>query len=45
LVTGPTDLQPPEQLKMMRFKNANGKLFGDIISAGRRNENGADVGT
>jgi ABC-type branched-subunit amino acid transport system substrate-binding protein len=31
--TGPTDFAPIEQLKMMRFKNGQWELFGDIISA------------
>ena len=31
--TGPADYAPIEQLKMMRFKNGQWELFGDIISA------------
>jgi len=31
--TGPADFAPIEQLKMMRFKNGQWELFGDIISA------------
>jgi branched-chain amino acid transport system substrate-binding protein len=31
--TGATDFAPIEQLKMMRFKNGQWELFGDIISA------------
>lgn len=31
--TSPTDFAPIEQLKMMRFKNGQWELFGDIISA------------
>ena len=31
--TSPTDFAPVEQLKMMRFKNGQWELFGDIISA------------
>ena len=31
--TGPDDFAPIEQLKMMRFKNGQWVLFGDIISA------------
>jgi ABC-type branched-subunit amino acid transport system substrate-binding protein len=31
--TGPNDFAPIEQLKMMRFKNGQWELFGDIISA------------
>jgi ABC-type branched-subunit amino acid transport system substrate-binding protein len=31
--TGPNDFAPIEQLKMIRFKNGQWELFGDIISA------------
>ena len=31
--TGPTDFAPIEQSQMMRFKNGQWELFGDIISA------------
>jgi ABC-type branched-subunit amino acid transport system substrate-binding protein len=33
ITTSPTDFAPVEQLKMMRFKNGQWELFGDIISA------------
>jgi branched-chain amino acid transport system substrate-binding protein len=31
--TSATDFAPIEQLKMMRFKNGQWELFGDIVSA------------
>ena len=36
IATGPTDFQPIEQFRMMRFKGEGWELYGDLVEVSGR---------